>query len=129
MKGFAATPIIFIAVFIITAVLFLHFMNIDKQVAEGVGGEARLRKLQADALKNETDSRTQLRFCMGFCMKYYSDDATLKSKIGECAGREVTLVNDSSGLTASYSLPYESGTLIDASLNKTIQVQETISYK
>jgi hypothetical protein len=129
VKGFAATPIIFIAVFLITVMLFLHFMDIDKQVAEGVGKEARLRKLQADMLKNQTAGETELYSCMSFYAKYFSNSSVLKDKIGECAGHAVTLINNSQGLTAYYDIQYVSDTLIDASLNSTMTVSEHMPYK
>ena len=53
MKGFAATPVIFIAIILITATLFLHFSEMDKTVADGILKEAEGSKAAADAMKIE----------------------------------------------------------------------------
>lgn len=129
MKGFAATPIIFIAVFLITVMLFLHFMDIDKQVAEGVGKEARLRKLQADALKNQTAGVTELHSCMLWAAQYSSDETTLEGNMKDCLnGIPADAHAFSNGFSTDYKMDYKAGTLIDADLNKTITVSERINY-
>ncbi|MEM5814601.1 MAG: hypothetical protein QXD77_02190 [Candidatus Aenigmatarchaeota archaeon] len=129
MKGFAATPVIFIAVFLITVMLFLHFMDIDKQVAEGVGGEARLRKLQAEALKNRTAGVTELHSCMLWAAQFSSDETDLERNIDKCLNRAGTDVRaESNGFSTDYKLQYNSGTLIDADLNTTLTVSERINY-
>lgn len=129
MKGFAATPIIFIAVFLITVMLFLHFMDIDKQVAEGIGKEARLRKLQADMLKNQTAGATELYSCMLWAAEYSSDGTMLNSYMNDCLGRSGMEAHAfSNGFSANYTLDYKADTLIDADLNKTITVSERINY-
>jgi len=129
LKGFAATPIIFIAVFLITAMLFLHFMDIDKQVAEGVGKEARLRKLQADALKNQTAGVTELHSCMLWAAQFSSDEATLEKNMKDClGGRSADAHAFSNGFSADYKTDYNASTLIDADLNMTLTISERINY-
>jgi len=129
LKGFAATPIIFIAVFLITVMLFLHFMDIDKQVAEGVGGEARLRKLQAEALKVQIAAANELYPYMIFGAQAASDETTLEKSIGDYLNRtDVDVQPGSHSFSASYKMEYTSDTLIDADLNKTITVSEQVSY-
>jgi len=129
VKGFAATPIIFIAVFLITVLLFVHFMDIDKQVAEGVGKEARMRKLQADALKNQTVSSNELFSCALSWARQAQNKNDLESGISSCLnGTVVTVSSYTNGFMASYDMEYKSSTLIDASLNKTITVSERLEY-
>jgi hypothetical protein len=129
MKGFAATPIIFIAVFLITTMLFIHFLDIDKQVAEGVGKEARLRKLQAEVLKNQSAGITELQSCMLWSAQRAYDKTTLEKNISYCLGTSGVNVHAYSyGFSADYSYPYRSGMLIDAFLNGDISVSERMSY-
>ena len=60
MKGFAATPVIFIAIILITATLFLHFSEMDKTVADGILKEAEGSKAAADAMKIENTNSTAI---------------------------------------------------------------------
>ena len=60
MKGFAATPVIFIAIILITATLFLHFSEMDKVVADGILKEAEGSKAVADAMKIENVNSTAI---------------------------------------------------------------------
>lgn len=130
MKGFAATPIIFIAVFLITVMLFLHFMDMDKQVAEGIGKEARLRKLQAEVLKNQTAGANELYFCGVWRARYASDEITLEGNMSLCAGRSIDVIRGTNGFTAKYNNPldYKSNILIDAAIEKQVMVSEHIDY-
>ena len=60
MKGFAATPVIFIAIILITATLFLHFSEMDKTVADGILKEAEGSKAAADAMKIENENSSAI---------------------------------------------------------------------
>lgn len=128
MKGFAATPIIFIAVFLITAMLFLHFMDIDKQVAEGIGKEARLRKLQAEVLKNQTAGGNELYFYSILFAQTSQNEVGFENEMAKYIGRSVDIRRRANGFTASYNLDYKSDLLIDALLEKQITVSENIAY-
>lgn len=129
MKGFAATPVIFIAVFLITVMLFVHFMDIDKQVAEGVGKEARLRKLQADALKNATSEANELHSCALSWARIAKNEGELKNGINSCANVTGTNVRSyTNGFSAEYTAEYAPSQLIDASLNKTLTISERLNY-
>lgn len=128
MKGFAATPIIFIAVFLITAMLFIHFMDIDKQVAEGIGKEARLRKLQVEVMKNQTAGANELYFCGIYGAQAASNENSLEDDVKTCTGRLVDAHKISNGFTLDYKIDYNSGLLIDATLEEEVTVSEQVNY-
>jgi len=58
-KGFSATPVIFLGLFLITGLLILNFSDVERRVVEGIGKENEAHKLYSDFIENKT-SRASL---------------------------------------------------------------------
>ncbi|MFQ6010230.1 MAG: hypothetical protein ACE5J7_03875 [Candidatus Aenigmatarchaeota archaeon] len=127
MKGFAATPIIFIAVFLIIALLFLHFMDMDKRVAEGIGKEARIRKLQAQSIKQEISSESTLFYSSLFFAQYSKDRGELENYLSDLSNRTVTVSQKPNSIMVSHP-DNHSLSLIDAQLNRSLSASATVPY-
>ena len=127
MKGFTATPIIFIAVFLIVAMLFLHFMDMDKRVAEGIGKEARLRKLQAQSIKQEMAAEDSLFFTSLFFAQYSSSKAELENYIHDVINETVTVSQRPNSMMVSVGVQHNLS-LIDAQLNRSFSASTTVPY-
>ena len=82
MKGFAATPVIFIAIILITATLFLHFSEMDKTVADGILKEAEGSKAAADAMKIENVNSSAIYLRTRILLDEYGNlNDTIKDKL------------------------------------------------
>jgi len=130
VKGFAATPIIFIAVFLITAVLFLHFMDVDKRVAEGIGKESRLLKLQADSLKAQMARSASIN-SFALALSIYSDnESEMEYELRRTFGNDIDVHDPISGdnrFAVDWAFRW-GAVLIDAGMNSSKSATEVMMY-
>jgi len=62
MKGFLISPILFVSLMLIIGVIIINFSEIDRQIAEGIGIEGRVKKIQAEEIENITSMENMLLF-------------------------------------------------------------------
>ncbi len=122
MKGFAATPIIFIAMIMIVATLFMQFSAVDKMVAEGILKETEGSKAAADAMKIENVNTTAIRMRASTLLNEKQNinqiDATLENEFGI----NFDVVNETTRILVSYTLDTKL-----PNLNKTQTYTEVIN--
>ena len=130
MKGFAATPIVFIAIFMITAVLFLHFMDVDKRVAEGIGKESRLIKLQADSVKQQIARGSSISSFALALGQYSDNESEMEYSLRKTFDNSIYVRDPISGdnkFTVDWGFNW-GAKLIDAGINSTMSATETVAY-
>jgi len=127
MKGFAATPVVFIAVFLIVAMLFLHFMDMDKRIAESIGKEARLRKLQANSMKGEMSSESAVFFSSLFFAQFSSGKGELENYLSNMTNTTVTASRKPNAMVVSFN-EWHNISLDDAKMNRSVNASANVPY-
>lgn len=72
-KGFSATPVIFLGLFLISGILIINFSDIDRRLVEGIKNENTLHKLYSDYMENKTNQKSLLLF---YSVEACSSDTT-----------------------------------------------------
>ena len=128
-KGFAATPILFAAIFLIVGWLMIHYMNMDNFVASGIKKEGEIRKVQATALKDILVNRTNSFLAGVYCAQKEQNFPDLESCIETTTGNSVKIKNINGGhqFEISYSIPVKEK-FESSGVEKTFSVSETIDY-
>jgi len=121
MRGFAATPIIFIALFLITATLFMQFSSVDKIVAEGINKEIEVSKASANAMKIEAENRTAIYIYAKDLVSQNKTEQEITDSLHNRFGISFIVTKNNSKTIITYTLETNLN-----NLNKTQTYTETI---
>ena len=133
MKGFVISPVLFVSLILIVGILLVNFSEIDKRLAEGIGAESRLKKLQADAFESEVSaSNLLLVYSAKSAHECPScDKNVLESKIKEKMNNAGEVrIDDCKIADRFFVVNYEydfSDSIFDASIKKRIVVLNKIT--
>ncbi len=134
MKGFAITPILLVALILITAVLMINFIDLDKRIAEGISAEARLKRLASEANENEISAYSAVLWqsveaakeCAAACT---ATDLENKIKIRMGIAPPETLSVGPCGGQKKFQVDYSSifsGSVFDSKISRDIKVSKIV---
>lgn len=126
MKGFAVTPIIFIGLFIITALMLISFSDLDRKLVDGMTKVSGVKKLEGEYLINKISAENLLHLQSVFGLVGASTENQLKDNITMLMGEPITLSCQPSYFTTKLSKNYYK-TDGSASINKTYTIEKNIT--
>ncbi len=127
MKGFAVSPIIFIGLFIITALMLISFSDLDRKLTDGITKISSLKKLEAEYLLNKTSAENLLHLHSVFGLNGSSTEAQLKANISRLVGEPIDIVSCSPTYFTTRMVKNFYRTDGPASINRTYSIIKNIT--